>query len=152
MEALGVGGDARIVGKDGQPLTLSKWGDEAWDQAVRAGGASTLCACLHSFGASGEHAHLALDCFAQIRLRCLHKQQSALVDAGMPGGVAAAMKLHADHFAVQRLGCEVLGLMAGYSTRAASGLYAQCAAAAPRERAGEEREVGAAAYEEELAC
>ena len=121
QEVLGIGRDATVVGKDGEQLTLSKWEDEAWGELVRGGSAPLLARCLEIFGVQEEHPHLALECFAQVRLRCLHRKQPSLLEAGVQAAVLAAMKAHLEHRAVQFLGCECLGLLAGYSVTAAGG-------------------------------
>jgi hypothetical protein len=73
LDALGIAPDATVVGKDGEQLTLSKWEDETWGELVRGGSAPLLARCLEIFGVQEEHPHLALECFAQVRLRCLHR-------------------------------------------------------------------------------
>ncbi len=141
QEALAIGHDATVVGKDGEQLTLSKWEDEAWGELVRVGSAAHLAHCLERFGVQGEHPHLALDCFAQVRLRCLHRKQASLLESGVPAAVVAAMKAHVENRAVQSLGCECLGLLAGYSASAASSIYAL-----------KQQELVATTGDDELAC
>jgi len=47
-----------------------------------------------------------------------HRKQPLLLEAGVQAAVLAAMKAHLEHRAVQFLGCECLGLLAGYSVAA----------------------------------
>ena len=56
----------------------------------------------------------------QVRLRCLRKQTRVMNDAGMPAAVRFAMTSHASVGAVQKLGREVLALLAGASAKGAA--------------------------------
>ena len=87
---------------------------DAWHDTIRQCSAAQLGTCLQRFGV--REPHLALDCFAQVRLRCVQKKQRQLIDAGMANGVRAAMKAHTNVLAVQKLGYEVLALL-GRSSR-----------------------------------
>ena len=58
-----------------------------------------------------------------MRLRCLHKAQRRLVDAGIPAAIVTAMQQHAEHGAVQQLGRECLGLVAGCSASLGTGVH-----------------------------
>lgn len=120
---------------------------------MHQGSASALCTCLAAFGGKEQQAHLALECFAQIRLRCLHKRQTALVEAGVPAAVGAAMQQHAHHGAVQTLGCEILGLLAGCTPSAARHVYKHYVQRAPPSPAKQvESERPSAEPVVELAC
>ena len=87
-----------------------------WHGTIRHCDAKDLVACLKGVG--GRAPHLALDCLAQIKLRCLRKQQKELLENGAKAAVRAAMQTHASAVAVQNLGREVLTRLAG--TAAAS--------------------------------
>jgi hypothetical protein len=82
-----------------------------WHGTIRHCSAADLATCLGTFGSRLDSPHLTLDVFAQIRLRCLHKRQHEMVEAGLPQRVRAALRTHANAAAVQNLGHEVLALL-----------------------------------------
>ena len=86
-----------------------------WHGTIRHCDATDLCTCIHEFGDQASYPHLALDCLAQVKMRCLRKQQRALLDASVPSAVRSLMRTHAGNNAVQKLGQTVTGLLAGSS-------------------------------------
>lgn len=102
--------------EEGLPEALragSTSGGDPWHGTIRHGTAAHLAMCLDAFGQRTSAPHLALDCLAQVKLRCLFKRTRQLVNVGMGPRVRATMRCHEGNDAVQALGREVLGRLAG---------------------------------------